>query len=466
MSSVSSYNTSWQNLAIASGPSSPPISGSAATPTVITHDFGVGPYTRNISLDANTMVYGTYQPLNGWYPGGKLYNGSFITAGNYYPNPSQNSLQKGLVPGGHSVLLDRKGLGNPTDFDVNFVNTHIADGLKATRTLYINDDPFDGNTLVGPYTLTYSAEGSYTPAFVLYTYKITSATQQSYLGPQSAEYTGNLSTGPNSARYFDAKRFYINLRQKNVSIIRKDSSTGTVMPNGQNVTGMDTISNNVIVLDKSTSRKAATATSYWEIKIQSGTGSYVTATPGVEYTLGGGESLATSNLIHVTWLVAGNFRISLITDDGAYQPQGRSEVNFSVAGATQNTITFPDVFTSIVESGVFTNVVTSQSPLIGYANLEITASATLDTTNASWYQQIDANPVSTFILSDSEWKEEMESRLTIRCYVKQSGTVHQLADGFGPHTFIIPQGTYEVGFLVAPKVVTAIDINDFAASVL
>lgn len=446
--------------------------------SVHVHDFATGPFTTKVKLQFPLVVekwafsnFSSY-PFNpgigplgagfAHYLGGSKIAGisqvyNMYQLGQIAGFGDNRLLRKNAMPGGYSMLLDLKGAGNPSDFVVNLTSIHQNDGVKFTRTAcFDGGDPtcLHSNTIEGDYTLTYATPGNYDPNFVLYCqdYYVMSSPNYTRYNNIYETYTGN-----GLANYFDARKFYMNVRQQCIPIVKKNSSTGASITAGQTITGMDPVTNTTIVLDKSLSRIPTGGNSTWVVAKQTGSGNYAYATPGVDYTLGGGETLS-SNLIHVTWLVGGNFRINCFVADpdgggGYYQPTAVLNIEFPVNSVTINNITFPTVSAVVTPSSLFTNVVSNLSPLTGIQNLEINVTSAISLGTGSWTQQIDSDPSVAFTLNDADWRAEFASRCSITCKVKIAGTntVVQQKPGLGPHTFNLIAGDYEVGFSIIPK---------------
>lgn len=465
------------------------LGNSSSARSVLIHDFATGGFSTKVKLqfhpdaikkfvsgvgqsNPSGPFFGGLGPggnpdytrwdLNGgeakFFPGGPY---DTLTIASQIGGGNSMLLRKNQNPGGFSILLDQKGVGNPSDFVVNLTSIHQNEGLKFTRTLcYEPGDPtfVSQNRLTHDYTLTYNAAGLYDPNFVLYAsdYYVMGTANYTRYNDIYESYTGNGAV-TSSNNYYDAKKFFINLRQLNVPVVKKNSPIGASIVDGQVITGMNPITNATIVLDKSLSRFPPSGSSYWVIAKQTGTGGYALATPGVDYNLGGGETL-TSNLIHLTWLVGGNFRVNCFVEDPAgvgqvYQPTALLHIEFPINTITINNINFPTVTSVVNPSSLFTNVVTGTSPLTGIQTLEIQVSALLSLSLATWTQQIDANPIETFTLTDAEWRTEMATRTDVRCRVKIAGTnnIVQTKNGFGPHIFNLVAGNYEVGYTISPK---------------
>lgn len=502
MAQTSSYGSPFQGTTTVPASSAHSVLGSSPSARpVLVHDFALGAFTTKVKLQfplvLEKWVYENgssfpisvgYGPGNvhglfpiahylggsQWLGGGTVYNSRTLVQAFGFDNRSQ---QKNHAPGGYAILLDQKGNGNPADFVINLTSIFQGDGAKFTRTsCYEPSDPTDlyNNTIEGDYTLTYSTEGNYDPAFVLYAqdYYVSNTANYTRYNANLAEYTGN-TTPAGYARYYDVKRFYLNVRQQVVAVVRKNGPTGALLAAGTVITGMDPVTNNTITLDKSQSRMPSGASSRWVVAKQTTGGGYAFAVPGVDYTLGGGETL-TSDLIHVTWLVgASQYRINCFVEDpdgggGYLQPSSVLNLEFPVTTTTVDDITFPTVIPVVVPTSTFMNIITSTSPLTGVQTLELSASATLNLGTASWVQTIDGNAPVSFSLTEQDWKDEFASKTFVLCRVKKAGTNTIVAQrsGFGPHTFNLLAGEYEVGFTITPKTVVMTNIANIIDPIL
>lgn len=497
--STSSYGSAFQGTTTSPASSAHSVLGtSPASRSIQIHDFALGPFSTKVALSfplvLEKWVYNTGrsfpQSLGISGPFGAFPMAHYLGGSQYLgTGPILNTRQqvnsfgadlrvqrKNNDPGGYSILLDQKGNGNPADFVVNLTSIHQGDGAKFTRTsCYEPSDTSDlyNNTIVGDYTLTYSAEGNYDPAFVLYAqdYYVQGVANYTRFNNNLNEYTGN-TTAAGYARYYDVKRFYLNVRQQVVAVVHKNSSTGALLAAGTIITGMDPVTNATIVLDKSQSRMPSGASSRWLVAKQTSGGGYTIAVPGVDYTLGSGESLL-SDLVHITWLVgATNYRVNCFVEDpggsGYIQPPSILNLEFPVTTSTVDNITFPTVMPVVVPTSTFMNVITSTSPLTGVQTLEISASASLNLGTASWTQTIDSNPPVAFSLTDQDWRDEMLTKTFVLCRVKKVGTNTVVAQrsGFGPHTFSLLAGDYEVGFTITPKTVVQADLSTLLDPIL
>lgn len=495
MAQTISYGSPFQGTTTIPASSAHSVLGT--TPTnrpVLIHDFALGAFTTKVKLQfplvLEKWVYETglsfpismgVGPLNinGSFPMAHYLGGTqFLGQGTIYNSRTQantfgldNRVQKkNQNPGGYAILLDLKGNGNPADFVVNLTSIFQGDGAKFTRTsCYEGSDTTDlyNNTIVGDYTLTYNTSGNYDPAFVLYAqdYYVGQTANYTRYNNNLSEYTGN-TTVAGFARYYDVKRFYLNLRQQVVAVVHKNGPTGATLAAGTVITGMDPISNATVVLDKSQSRMPPGASSRWVVAKQTAGGGYALAIPGVDYNLGGGETL-TSDLIHVTWIVgATQYRINCFVEDsdgggGYYQPSDVINIDFPVSTTTLNDITFPTIVPNVVPTSTFMNIITNTTPLTGVQTLELSVSASLNLTSGSWTQTIDGNPPTVFSLSDADWRAEMLAKTNVVCKVKKAGTniIVQQRSGFGPHTFSLLEGEYEVGYTISPKTVVIADLS-------
>jgi hypothetical protein len=306
--------------------------------------------------------------------------------------------------------------------------------------------------LAGPqYFLTYVTSGIYTPTFIPYATKAGSP-------------FGTINPGaPYSLHAFESpKEFTIQLFQQAVSITLKSSSTGPSLVDGTTITDMDNTSNKTIIVDKSNNR-GDTISSVWSIQKQNPvTGIYSVATVGVDYTLGVGQTLTTDQ-IAITWQSIGNFKLFNNTtgaSSGTSGPNlGSSVVNFTVGQGVTDTIILPNVVSTITPVVAYNNTIISTNPLVGITPFQVTVSATIDVTSASWTQAIGVSAPVVLPMSIAAWQTEILSRCNITCQVKQGTAVLQQGIGFGPFTFTIPTGSFQVGYVVTPKTGNAL-INE------
>ena len=467
-------------------------------PVTYVHDFGTGPFTLTFNLHASGLNNSSppMTPTNGMVGTTKLLKGNTLSERFGY---CATLLDQG-VEASHLISF-----GNPAGFQVNYTNVYATDGLSFTRTnLYAPSDP-NANSILGPYTVSYTTPGEKPFNIVLYwgDHGTGSSNQVYIAGPVSSptsltsssrEYTGNTgiytTNAANTGSYYDMAKFELFLVQKSVSIIEvvgsnlSISTGGTigpgVIPSSTTIIGMDTLpGNNTVTLTNVNSRQmfsdAPMATSlnnfmYWTIELQDPfSGIWNSASPGVDFSLGGGQSLS-SQQIDITWVTSGSFRVTnIITGEyvnpvvsGYFPPSSgtlypnndSSVVFFDISTDITNTYTFPFVAAIVTPVSAYNNTVLTTTPVLeGVEAFSVIVSPQLNTSAASYTQQINVGPVTTIPLTDAQWLVEMENRTTVVCQVKKAGTstVLQQASGFGPHTFILNHihGSYDVGYTMS-----------------
>lgn len=383
------------------------------------HDFNAGPFSLNFNLDIAAGLE------------------SFSIGFQHYLNTDINNTS---FLNGYAVLAD--SIGSGLGMIVNYTSYFAVDGSKFTRVNFFGSSAPNGVTLAGPYNFVYTAPGSYSPTFILYEHKSTTGFG---FGPiPSPPYPGIHSKA--------TKSFAFDIIQQAVAVTRKNNNVGPLVTDGSTINDMDTVSNNTITLDK-TNNRGDTVISEWLIQKQDPNGVFQNAVNGTDYALVG---TLTSDTITITWGTPGVYRIvNHVAGPMGVQTglnSAASYLNLNVGQSVIDTITLPIVLPIITPVVSYNNTVTNTSPLTGVENFSITVTANVDTSNAIWTQQIDSNPPIVLPMSLSAWENELTSRCTIKMRVKQGNTVIQSADGFGPFTFTLPHGDYQVGFEVRPKV--------------
>lgn len=451
--SISAFGRQWSTSAVApsniigSHQSTNPW-GPIGVPYI--HDFTLGPFNLAFTLDPATLNWQT--PIDGRRP--------FHT--NIPPSSGTGSSYM-------STLLDTGGVGNPSDFIVNFTNLYTADNLKFTRTQkLITGDPNAGN-IMGPYNLSYTTSGTKNFNLVLYWGDIwySSTGHNNYdtggFNPTSAPYTGNTGTytsnAYNQGGYFDNSRFQLQLYQKGVPVITVGGPSGAALPNASTISGMDPIINSTITLNNSNSRvHQPSGTISWYITKLTSSG-LVPAVLNTDFQLGPTETFSSAT-INLKWLLSGSYTLYLTTSNATIpvvsEQLQTTIVNFSVGQTTINTINLPQIQPVITPIVAYDNTVVTTTPtLTGIEVFKIQVDADVDITNAVWTQQIDTNPVTTITLNQAGWAAEVLNRCDVACEVRGiiSNNVLAIAAGYGPHTFNlgVVAGGVKVGFEVAAK---------------
>ncbi len=400
------------------------------------HDFALGSFSFSFNLD----LFSGIDQIN---PTGFYTNQTLRTYDSWVPS-SVGTSSASLVnhpTQGFSVLM--RSVGNiATNADIDGITKNIqVQSVWMTRTHMIAAGGYGtfGGTLAGPYELTYATAGTKTIDLNLYVY------------------TGLWDGPPSSAPLptigrFNLRTLSVQLIQEAVAVINQNSSVGPTLADNSTLS-MDTLSpNNVIVLNKSNNRGDDYASSWTIQKQNPSTMAWAAAVAGTHYTLGPGETL-TSDQITLTWQLLGQYRVLNLSEGSAPFVGANYDtctINFSVAQSVVDVVTLPIVRSIVTPVVAYNNTTVSLTPLTGVTNFQISVSALVDASLASWVQTIGI-VTTTIVMTDADWVNELNSRCTIRCYVKQGAFAIQTRNGFGPHIFNLSPGNYSVGYSLTPK---------------
>lgn len=415
----------------------------SALATNYLHDFDSGIFTLpfNISPGYELLHIPGFGPISGqnittpdfWQP-----SSVGTSANGIVNNPTSGFSVSVLAPGsvGPNVLNPQGGIGNIVFAGQTFTRTHVLTaGGYGTY----------GAILTGPYVIAYDTAGIKTVSLYLYGRNGNAGYWDNRAGIPPIGV-------PQVPTFAPAKTFSFELVQTAVSVTRRNNNTGPVIADGTSINDMDTLTNSIIVLDK-TNNRGDSIQSVWKVfKQDVTTGVYNVASSGSDYTLGLGEVL-TDDDITLTWVSPGNYRIinSSIGSSAAGTNESNSVINFNVGQSVLDVVTLPTVISSVIAVTAFDNTVISTSPLTGVTTFEITASGTIDASAASWEQSVNAGPANVLTLTQAAWESELTHRCDIKCKVKLGTTLVATRIGLGPHTFSLAEGTYDVGYEVTPK---------------
>lgn len=407
------------------------------------HDFATSDWTLVFNLDLPTGVTST---VYFGAPGNPTVSTTDVPAAYFGFATVLYSASSGNVSTNVNVNSAIANINPPFAQGVGYVTrTNLATNLYSLgsngfatplqKTLY-------GDNLAGPYVLIFNSAGTKNISMYLY--------QRNQIG--STDGVAYSSFFP-LARYASKKDWSINLIQKAVAITRQGSSVGPILLNGTLISSLDVYTSALITLNKSSNR-GDNITSSWAIYKQDGTGAFVVAGNGTDYSLGPTETL-TSDEINLTYLTPGVFRVINQASGTTTATSGSNDdyctTDFVVSQVIIDEITLPTVTAVITPVVVYGNTVVSTSPLVGVTNFTISVSALIDTTNASWVQTLGTNPPVTLTMSPTAWEAELNSRCFIKCIVQQGTTIVQTTNGLGPHQFTLTPGSYQVGYSLTPK---------------
>ena len=102
---------------------------------------------------------------------------------------------------------------------------------------------------------------------------------------------------------------------------------------------------------------------------------------------------------------------------------GTSTLNLQVQTSTVvDTITFPNILPVVTPVSSSSEVVVSLNPLVGITQFQVSVDVSLDSSNASWIQQIGTSPSTTFVPTKQNWLDEIATVAIVTCktnvYVK------------------------------------------------
>lgn len=340
------------------------------------------------------------------------------------------------------------------------VRNILVAGETFTRSqviAYDSSSSFNGN-IAGPYVVAYNTEGIKTVDVYLYFRFGFGTGHWQNFGP-------NPPIGLPQQPSFPPKSFTFEVVQQAISVTRRNSVSGVILSDGSSINDMDTLTNSSIVLNKESNRGDSVQSEWFILKQDSTTGVYDTALLSSDYTFNSGET-STTDQVTITWVNPGNYRvINTTTGSSVAGPNtNNSLVNFNVGQSVVDTVTLPTVTALITPVTAFDNTIVSTDPLIGVTTFEFDVEAVVDITSASWEQQINVGVVNTLTLTPDAWTSELTSRCNVKCKVKKDGALVISRNGFGPHSFSLPEGIYDVGFEITPKsgLVLVVPLSDIA----
>lgn len=418
--------------------SSTTVIGSALSTNYI-HDFDSGIFTLpfNIVPGLESFIVGggigvsnTIHTYDTWVPSGVGTSASGLVS---HPD---SGFAIGVISAGNICINSniQGGVGN-----IPFA----GDTFTRTNILLAGGYGTFGGTLQGPYVVAYSAPGIKSVDIFLY-----GRFPSTWINAGPVPPIGL----PQQPTYHGAKNFSFEIVQQAVSVTRRNSSSGAILSDGSSINDMDTLTNSSIVLNKASNRGDSVLSQWFVLKQDVITGVYNTAILSSDYDLAPGD-ISTSDQITLTWVNPGNYRV-INRSTGSVAAGTNTDdslINFNVGQSVVDTVTLPIVSALITPVTAFDNTVTSTDPLTGITTLEFTVEAVVDTTAASWNQQINLGVINTLILTPTAWTTELTTRCNIKCKVKKDGSTVDTRTGFGPHSFSLAEGTYDVGFEVTPK---------------
>lgn len=410
------------------------------------HDFATGNWSLVFSIDLATGV----ETFTGYLS--SAYNAPLIT--NKTTDTPATHLGWATVlyaPGNVAPNVNAQGA------TANFTPPVWVHMAFATRTnfvssLYNTANPFNvtpaqiaayGGTLAGPYELAFNTAGTKTVGLYVYS-------RTGYGGLDGSLTTPFLLTGFAQAR--GLKEWNIKLIQQAVAVTTQNSNVGPALLDGSIVTSLDIYSSPTIILNKQNNRGDST-TSSWAIYKQN-SGSFSVATLSTDYSLGPAETLL-SDQITLTFLVPGVYRVinQASGEVSATVPTNDSfcTTDFVISQNIVDEITLPIVTAVVTPVTAYNNTTVSSTPLVGVTNYTVSVDAAIDINGASWIQTLGTDPPIALSLSSADWITELTSRCTILCQVRLGNTVVESKIGFGPHTFTLGTGNYNIGYLLVPK---------------
>lgn len=280
-----------------------------------------------------------------------------------------------------------------------------------------------------------------------------------YLNLRSVFNSGNWDLGNTGFQSFKVFQQAIAITKNGASIVPNNTSGKTTLATP-------------LILNKTLNRGTKNG-STWTIQKKNGLGTYVTATPGLEYVLNTGTLL--SDIMEIQFMVPGDFKVINTATGGSSVATGpnigtstlliRADLD-NVLITVDDKITFPNLIANVVPTSTFTNIVTdgAPAPLGGIESFSVDVTPSLNMDLAEWIQTTitDTNGTVTQTtvdktndLSESQWLQLILDKANVQCVVVDT-TINQIVQsrncqdlGYN-QTFILTRGNYTCGYIVQP----------------
>lgn len=347
---------------------------------------------------------------------------------------------------------------------VNIFNASVITGryTRVNRQLTAGSYGAYDNSIEGPYNVKVASAGAQILDIYLFLH-------EGHFGPSTTGGVTVTSTPgePSGVHAYAKKTFNFTVYQQAIAVTR-NTSTGAIIADGSTLTlgGLSS----TLTLDKSSDRGNILGGTEWQILVQNPTsGAFTAAHSGSDYDLGGGETLL-SDTINITWGNLGNYKVvnqcTGVTGNNTGANISTNTFNVQIqASVVVDTITFPNIISVITPIVAPTNITVTSNPVVGVELFQVTVDKTLDTSHASWTQQVGSFPSVNFAPSTQDWLDEIATIAVVNCVVRKGTTLIQSKSGWGPHTFSLSAGTYNIGWEITKKTGTNIlytsSLNNF-----
>jgi len=345
----------------------------------------------------------------------------------------------------------------PNDSEVSRVNKNLCQNFKINDSL-VNKTATPGvfaTGIDGPYPdIEITSPGAQNLKIYLFFHDLS-------VNFNSLHFNGPLATASNitnAERALTFKNLDFNVYQKAVAVTRINSSSGQIIPQGLPINDFVSpiVTGSAYIFDK-TSNRGDDLLSNWEMYVLNlTTGNWDVAQLGIDYDLGGGETLA-SDTINVTFNIETMFILRNTCSGSAGSLYNVDEsthlISVGAAEPLYPEIEWPEIVSEVTSSPLDTDPIDSLNPLTSGQPFTIRTEGKINVSTGTW-TWIDPNPGGTSIvrvMSEQDWKDEINLRCNIYCLVKKDNILSTYRQGWGPHDIELQAGTYTIQFIANYK---------------